>query len=87
MPFALICISLKKETDCSHINNHIDLFVSYYHTHSLYHFINSAIVAIKSDIVTFYRCLINAGDIWLQFKKSEKNRQMALRYKKIKNKY
>ena len=30
--------------------------VSYYYTHSLYHFINSAIVALKSDIVTFYRC-------------------------------
>ena len=31
-------------------------FVSYHYTHSLYHFINSAIVALKSDIVTFYRC-------------------------------
>ena len=31
-------------------------FVSYFYTHSLYHFINLAIVALKSDIVTFYRC-------------------------------
>jgi hypothetical protein len=31
-------------------------FVSYYYTHSLYHFINSAILALKSDIVTFYSC-------------------------------
>jgi hypothetical protein len=31
-------------------------FVSYYYNHSLYHFMNSAIVALKSDIVTFYRC-------------------------------
>jgi hypothetical protein len=38
----------------------------------LLHFINLANVALKSDIVTFYRCWINTGDIWLQFKKSEK---------------
>ena len=30
--------------------------VSYYYTHSLFYFINSAIVALKSDILTFYRC-------------------------------
>jgi hypothetical protein len=60
-----------------------DLFHITIHTLSLYHFINSAIVALKSDIVTFYRCSINTGDIWLQFKKNEKNRQMALQKTKI----
>jgi hypothetical protein len=43
-------------------------------------------VALKRDSVTFYRCQINTGDIWLQFKKQKKNCQMSLRYKNIKNK-
>ena len=48
----------------------------------LLHFINSAIVALKSDIVTFYGYKINRGDIWLQWKSS----QMTLWYKNFKNK-
>ena len=31
--------------------------------------IDLAIVALKSYIVTFYRCYINTGDIWLQLTK------------------
>ena len=30
---------------------------------------------------------VKSGDIWLQFKKNEKNHQMALQYKNIKNNY
>jgi hypothetical protein len=39
----------------------------------LYHFVSSAIAAIKSDIVTFNQ--INKSDIWLQFEKNEKSPQ------------
>ena len=34
----------------------------------------------------FYSCQINKSDIWLQFEKNEKTRQMALSCRKIKNK-
>jgi hypothetical protein len=40
----------------------------------------------KSDIFHFYTCEINIGDIWLQFEKLKKLRQMALSYRNIKNK-
>ena len=43
--------------------------LSKYNTKSLYHFENSIIVALKSDIFTFYTCQINKGDILLQFEK------------------
>ena len=61
--------------------------LSNHNTQSLYHFENSVIVALKSDIFTFYICQINKGDIWLQFEKLKKNRQMALSYRNSKNKY
>ena len=35
----------------------------------------------------FYTCQINKGDIWLQFENNEKIHQVALSYRKIKNKY
>ena len=58
-------------------SNHIDLSSSdSFHITTLTActtFINSAIVALKSDIVTFYRCEINRGDIWLQIKENENN--------------
>ena len=43
----------------------------------MYHFENPAIVAIKSDIVTFIHVKsashqINKSDIWFQFEKNEK---------------
>ena len=44
-------------------------------------------MALKSDILTFYTCEINTGDIWLQFEKLKKLRQMALSLRNIKNKY
>ena len=37
--------------------------LSNYNTKSLYHFENLVIVALKSDIFTFYTCQINKGDI------------------------
>ena len=40
-------------------------FVAYYYTHSLYHFMNSAILALKSDIVKFMA--VNTGAVCLQF--------------------
>ena len=46
--------------------------LSNYNTKSLYHFENSVIVALKSDIFTFYTCQINKGDILLQFEKLKK---------------
>ena len=61
--------------------------LSNYNTKSLYHIENSVIEALKSDIFTFYTCEINKGDIWLQFEKLKKLRQMALSYRNIKNKY
>ena len=70
LPLAVI-YEKKKNSPKTHWSIQLWL-VSYYYTHSLYHFINSAIVALKSNIVTFYRCQINTGDIWLQFKKNEK---------------
>jgi hypothetical protein len=54
---------------------------------SLYHIENSVIEALKSDIFTFYAYEINKGDIWLQFEKLKKLRQMALSFKNNKNKY
>ena len=64
------------------------IFCSNYNTHSLYHFENSAIVAWKNnDIVTFYTCQMNKGDIWHQFKKYDKFCQMALLYRNIKTQY
>ena len=51
--------------------------LSNYKTKSLYHFENSVIVALKSDIFTFYTCEINKVDIWLQFQTLKKFRQMA----------
>ena len=56
--------------------------LSNYHTKNLYHFENSVIVAIKSDIFTFYTCQINKGDIWLQFEILKKKS-----YRNIKNKF
>ena len=38
----------------------------------MYHFENSVILALKSNIFTFYACDINKGDIWLQFEKLKK---------------
>jgi hypothetical protein len=53
----------------------------------LYQFENLAIVAIKSDIVTFIHVKsINVTSGRLQFEKKEKIRQMALSCRKIKNK-
>ena len=49
-----------------------------HNTQSLHRFENSVIAALKSDICTFYTCQINKGDIWLQFEKLKKNRQIAL---------
>ena len=61
--------------------------LSNYKTKSLYQFGNLVIVALKSDIFTFYTYQINKGDISLQFEKLKKIRQMALSYRNIKNKY
>ena len=60
--------------------------LSNYNTKSLYHIENSVIKALKSDIFHSYTCEINIGDIWLQFEKLKKLRQMALSYRNIKNK-
>ncbi len=60
--------------------------LSNYNTKSLYHIENSVIEALKSDILTFYTCEINKGDIWPQFEKLKKLRQMELSYRDIKNK-
>ena len=60
--------------------------LSNYNTKSLYHIENSLIMALKSDIFHSYTCEINISDIWLQFEKLKKLRQMALSYRNIKNK-
>ena len=60
--------------------------LSKYNTKSLYYIENSVIKALKSDIFHSYTCEINIGDIWLQFEKLKKLRQMALSYRNIKNK-
>ena len=60
--------------------------LSNYNTNSLYHIEKSVFKALKSDIFHFYTCEINIGDIWLQFEKLKKLRQMALSYRNIKNK-
>ena len=52
----------------------------------MYHIENSVIKALKSNIFHSYTCEINVGDIWLQFEKLKKLRQMALSYRNIKNK-
>ena len=59
--------------------------LSNYNTKSLYHIENSVIKALKSDIFHSYTCEINIGDIWLQFEKMKKLRQMVLSYRNIKN--
>ena len=52
--------------------------LSNYNTKSLYHIVNLVIKALKSDIFHSYTCEINIGDIWLQFEKLKKLRQMGL---------
>jgi hypothetical protein len=61
--------------------------LSNYKTKSLYHYKKLVIVALKTDIFTFYKCQINKGDIWLQFEKLKVIPQMALSYGNIKKKY
>ena len=61
--------------------------LSNYNTKCLYRIENSVIEALKSDVSIFYTYEINKGDIWLQFEKLKKLRQMALSYRNIKNKY
>ena len=71
--------------DPAHWTYFMQIF-SNYNTKSLYHIENSVIKALKSDIFHSYTCEINIGDIWLQFEKLKKLRQMALSYRNIKNK-
>ena len=59
---------------------------SNYNTHSLYHFENPAIVAIKSDIVTFIHVKSIKVTSGFNLRRMKKIRQRALTCKKIKNK-
>ena len=62
-------------------------FHSNYNTPSLYHFENSAILAIKSDIVTFIHVKSIKVTSRFNLRKVKKFRQVALSYRKIKNKH
>ena len=63
------------------------LIHSNYNTHSLYHFENPAIVAMKSDIVTFIHVKSIKVTSGFNLRIMKKIRQVALSYRNIKNKY